>query len=160
MLFWIFRLFSPKKGRFPWNKQPHPHKWTENLGKQKTHQFLERGQVPDVANDGPWGHHSHNVLQPRLLAAVPKRVPESRVVLHCYRIDCGPDLQWWKMFAETFKNTVQTGYNNIGYSNSTIEAQQFLGQLWILLIADFDCSPHFTDGFAPFEWNFERQQFV
>ncbi|RNA36457.1 hypothetical protein BpHYR1_024184 [Brachionus plicatilis] len=51
------------------------------------------GQVVDVDDDGPAGHHQHQVLEHGVLGAVPEGVAEPRVVLDGHRVDLGVDLK-------------------------------------------------------------------
>ena len=50
-------------------------------------------QVPDVADNGPGGHHEEDVVQHAVLGAVPESFSKLDVVLYSHRPDGPTDLE-------------------------------------------------------------------
>lgn len=51
---------------------------TRKLGRRLVLATMHRRQVVDVHDDGPARHHEHEILEHRVLGAVPERVTESK----------------------------------------------------------------------------------
>lgn len=86
------------------------------------------GQVPHVAHDCPWCHHTKQVFTVRLLAAIPKRVSKPWIVFDGYRIDCAAHLQHQHAWnPKKFRNFQLTSCSFKGRSFYTRRFSGFLG---------------------------------